>query len=196
MKRPWLCGRKALHLIFIQCYTTRNDVAGISKKLRSCGLSNRQYSFQRFCSPCAVYIKLPINWKRASRALSCQQSVWSYVGSTSIGVAARENNRRAKLKLLVRLYRWSQQFDSGLQNKTITSLRSLFLPLLMTTVLLGSVSMPLSAFGSPDSIIPLCIGIFLNVQLVIESPSFARLTASHRPTSNAFSFDYIVVLPH
>ena len=102
----------------------------------------------------------------------------------------------ANKQLLVSLYRWNQQFDSGLQNKTTISLRSLFLPLLMTTVLLGSVSMPLSVFGSPDSIILLCIGIFLNVQLVIEPPSFARLTASHHPTSNVFSFDYIVALPH
>ena len=93
-----LWTQSILHLIFIQCFTTRNDVAGINNKLRSCGLSIRQYSFQRFCSPCAVYIKLPINWKRASQATSCQQSVWSYVGSTSIGVVARENNRRAKLK--------------------------------------------------------------------------------------------------
>ena len=45
----------------------------------------------------------------------------------------------------------------------------LFLPLLMTTVPLGSVSMSLSAFGNLDSPIPLCIVIFLNVQFCCSS---------------------------
>ena len=175
-------------------------MAGISKKLRTCGLSNLIDSI--LFSASAHLVQSISNYRLTGNELP-ELCLFNRVFGLMLEAHRLEwlqektiDEPSSNKQLLVSLYRWSQQFDSGLQNKTITSLRSLFLPLLMTTVLLGSVSMPLSAFGSPDSIIPLCIGIFLNVQLVIESPSFARLTASHRPTSNAFSFDYIVVLPH
>ena len=57
-----------------------------------------QYSFDRFCHPFAVYIKLPSVWRTPIKTQSVQQSRWSYVGSTAVGKTARENNRRAKLK--------------------------------------------------------------------------------------------------
>ena len=70
----------------------------IRAKLLSCDLRLHQYSFDRFCHPFAVYIKLPILWRIPTKTQSVQQSKWSYVGSTAVGVTAREHNRRAKLK--------------------------------------------------------------------------------------------------
>ena len=49
-----------MHLVVIQCFTSNNDVANIRSKLLSCDLRLDQYSFDRFCHPFAVYIKLPV----------------------------------------------------------------------------------------------------------------------------------------
>ena len=91
-----------MHLAVIQCFTCNNDVANIRSKLLSCDLRLDQYSFDRFCHPFAVYIKLPILWRIPIKKQSVQQSKWSYVGSTAVGVTAREHNRRAKLKQVLK----------------------------------------------------------------------------------------------
>ena len=191
-----LWSQSILHLIFFQCYTTRNDVAGINNKLRSCGLSLQHYSFQRFCSPCAVCLKLPINWKRASRSTSCQQVFGVMLEAHQLEwlQESTTDELSSNKHWLVSLFKWNQRFDSRPQKAIIINLQSLFLPLSMSTDQLGFVNMLSSVLGSLDSTILLCIAIFLNVQLGTESPNFAKSMANHRPTSNVFSFGYIVAL--
>ena len=129
-----------MHLTFIEYFTTRNDVSQITHKLRHCDLDPQHYTFPRFCQPCAVYIKLPIDWKKASKQLSCQQNLWSYVGSAAAGVVARE--QISSKHSLVSLYKWSLLFGSGQQKATIPSLRSLSWLLFRTIDLPGFESMP------------------------------------------------------
>ena len=55
-----------------------------------------EYTFSRFQSPFAVYLKAPVSW--SSRSLFKQRDRWMYVGSTSVSTCKREYNRQSKLK--------------------------------------------------------------------------------------------------
>ena len=114
-----------MHLVVIQCFTSNNDVANIRSKLLSCDLRLDQYSFDRFCHPFAVYIKLPILWRIPIKKQSVQQSKWSYVGSTAVGVTETEepSSNRCSMGSLFKL---SLQFVFGQQRETIQSLPLLF----------------------------------------------------------------------
>ena len=123
----WIQGILHLLLIFHFPRDTTNDAA-LRKKLSRLSVSPQTYSFDRFKQSSVVYLKIPVRW--ASSFTAAQSTSWLYVGSTSVGMVARENNRRAKIKQCkqgqyvqvepaIRL--WASRFDYSAYSTVVLS---------------------------------------------------------------------------
>ena len=87
----------ASSLIFY--FAATNQSEAIREKLRALEVHPQKYSYSLINASNSVYTKLMIPWVRqSSRRTIKQNTKWCYIGSTSVGVLGRENNRRAKVK--------------------------------------------------------------------------------------------------
>ena len=98
----WIQG--AMHLVLIFYFAATSQSEAIREKLRALGVHPQKYSCTLITATHSVYVKLMIPWTHQSSRRTLNQSTkWCYIGSTSVGVLSRENNRRAKV----------QQFQAG-----------------------------------------------------------------------------------
>ena len=91
----WLQGMCHLLLLFYFSRGTAPEQR-LLEKLKRVGMDPHEYTFSRFQSPFAVYLKAPVSW--SSRSSFKQRDRWMYVGSTSVSTCKREYNRQSKLK--------------------------------------------------------------------------------------------------
>ena len=96
--RPmWIQG--AMHLVLIFYFVATNQSEAIREKLRALGVHPQKDLYTLINATHSVYAKLMIPWiSHSSRRTFKQNTEWRYIGSTSVGVLGRENNRRAKVK--------------------------------------------------------------------------------------------------
>ena len=93
----WIQG--AMHLVLIFYFAATNQSEAIREKLRVLGVHPQKYSYTLITATHSVNVKLTIPWIRQSARRTPKQSTkWCYIGSTSVGVLSRENNRRTKVK--------------------------------------------------------------------------------------------------
>ena len=93
----WIQGAMRLVLIFYFAATNQSET--IRERLRVLGVHPQKYSYTLITATHSVYFKLMIPWiHQSSRRTLKQSTKWCYIGSTSVGVLSRENNRRAKVK--------------------------------------------------------------------------------------------------
>ena len=93
----WIRG--ATHLVLIFYFAAAIQSEAIREKLRALGVHPQKYLYTAITAPNSVYVKLLIPWPRQrSRRTIKQGTKWCYVGSASVGVLGRKNNRRAKVK--------------------------------------------------------------------------------------------------
>ena len=93
-------------------------------------------------------VKLPIDWTSSFKCRSCQSSIWSYVGSTAVGVVAGDLAKLQKT-LAGQFVQVVPAIRFGRRKAVITSTQPWFFRLLMATIQLGSEMQGLS-FGNHD----------------------------------------------
>ena len=86
-----------LHVCFIFHFPDKTfRVQQFKKRLTGLGVTPRSYSFSKFQTPNAVYIKMPCMVRVSDRCF--HQLPKFYIGSTSVGITKREFNRQTRLR--------------------------------------------------------------------------------------------------